>query len=160
MVTTDVPLPERPADGHLIIQMESCEINPGDKFFLGRATPPSLGRSVHNIWGVSGIGKVGKIGAGVPDRYRDQKVIVYRSLNTAANLIGTWSEYSQLPYLSCAIVPKSVTVDPSSLVNLITPYAFLKSALSEGHRGARLPPQDTPRVVARSWDSGFSTSFQ
>lgn len=34
------------------------------------------------------------------------------------------------------IVPKSVTVDPLSLVNLITPYAFLKSALSEGHWGA------------------------
>lgn len=45
VVTTDVPLSERPADGHLIIQMESCEINPGDKLFLDELRPHPSGEA-------------------------------------------------------------------------------------------------------------------
>ena len=134
----DIPQPSEAAEGHIVVQMERCEINPGDKFFLTQPTSMSLAGSLHDVWGVSGFGKVVSVGVGSPKRYQDQMVVVYRSLHVSPNIIGTWSEYAQLPYLSCAIVPAAAIapeVHPSSLVNLITPYAFAKQVMNEGHKG-------------------------
>jgi NADPH:quinone reductase-like Zn-dependent oxidoreductase len=51
--------------------------------------------------------------------------------------VGTWSEYAHVHYLDCAILPDDA--DPEeysgSMVNTITPYAFLKMAQDEGHKG-------------------------
>jgi NADPH2:quinone reductase len=133
----DVPKPSAPPPPeHLLLQMEASPINPGDIAFLGRATPMGLPLSQGNVWGVSGIGKVVELGEQVPEFYRGQKVIVYRSLVKSQHIVGTWSEYAQMHYLSCAVVPQSFGPDHygCSLVNVITTYAFAQQALAEGHR--------------------------
>jgi NADPH:quinone reductase len=128
---------EKPAADHVIIRMDACAINPGDKFFLGRTPPPDLALSVYDVWGVSGAGIVVAAGEGVPPSYAGKKVAVYRSLQKTENLIGTWSEYAQLHRLNCVLLPDKLdTRDYSnSLVNVITPYAFWKQAASESHKG-------------------------
>jgi NADPH:quinone reductase len=137
LVLRDIPTPEKPAAEHVIIRMDACAINPGDKFFLGRTPPPDLALSRYDVWGVSGAGTIMAAGEGVPRNYVGKKVAVYRSLQKTENLIGTWSEYSQLHRLNCVLLPDELnTQDYSgSLVNVITPYAFWKLAASEGHKG-------------------------
>jgi NADPH:quinone reductase len=137
LLVREIPTPDKPAADHVIIRMDACAINPGDKFFLGRTLPPDLARSRYDVWGVSGAGTVMAAGEGVPPSYVGKKVAVYRSLQKTENLIGTWSEYSQLHRLNCVLLPDEVnTQDYSgSLVNVITPYAFWKQAASDGHKG-------------------------
>ncbi|WP_299285021.1 zinc-binding dehydrogenase [uncultured Mucilaginibacter sp.] len=133
----DVPKPEKAEQGHLIIKMEACGINAGDTAFIGGAFPKgSIPISQYDIGGVSGVGTVIAIGEGVPEEYKGKKVTVYRSLKFSENIIGTWCEYAHLHYLHCAILPDINMEDYSgSLVNIITPYAFLKQILEEGHKG-------------------------
>ncbi|MBV9875450.1 MAG: Zn-dependent oxidoreductase [Verrucomicrobia bacterium] len=137
LIARDVPTPEKPPRDHVIVRMDACAINPGDKFFLGRMPPPDLALSVYDVWGVSGAGIVVSAGEGVPPSYVGKKVAVYRSLQKSENLIGTWCEYAQLHRLNCILLPDEVdTQDYSgSLVNVITPYAFWRQAASEGHKG-------------------------
>jgi len=134
----DVPQPENPATGNLIIKMTACGINAGDLAFIGGAFPPgSIPVSQYHICGVSGVGTVLKIGEGVPEAYQGKNVTVYRSLKFDDHITGTWSEYAELPYLHCAIVPENLNLEDysGSLVNIITPYAFLKQIVEEGHKG-------------------------
>lgn len=134
----DVPQPGNPASGNLIIKMIAAGINAGDLAFIGGAFPPgSIPVSQHNICGVSGVGKVLKLGAGVPEEYLGQNVTVYRSLKYDDHITGTWSEYAELPFLHCTIVPENLDIEDytGSLVNVITPYAFLKQITEEGHKG-------------------------
>jgi NADPH:quinone reductase len=137
LVVREIPTPDEPAADHVIIRMDACAINPGDKFFLGRTPPPDLARSRYDVWGVSGAGTVTAVGEGVPPSYVGRKVAVYRSLQKTENLIGTWSEYSQLHRLNCVLLPDELSTEDysGSLVNVITPYAFWKQAASEGHKG-------------------------
>jgi NADPH:quinone reductase len=137
LITRDIQKPEKPVADHVIIRMDACAINPGDKFFLGRTPPPDLPLSVYDVWGVSGAGIVDAVGEGVPPSYVGRKVAVYRSLQRSEDLIGTWCEYSQLHRLNCVLLPEEVdTHDYSgSLVNAITPYAFWKQAAGQGHKG-------------------------
>jgi len=136
LLARDIPVPEKPVRDH-IIRMDACAINPGEKFFLGRTPPPDLPLSVYDVWGVSGAGSIVAVGEGVPSDYVGRKVAVYRSLQKTENLLGTWSEYSQLHRLNCVPLPDELdTVDYSgSLVNAITPYAFWRQAANEGHKG-------------------------
>lgn len=133
----DVPKPKNVSPGHLIIKMLTCEINSGDKLFIAGAFPRGIPASRHSIAGVSGVGIVIEIGEGVPDSYKGKNVSVYRSLRFSEDTIRTWSEYAHLHYLNCAIIPDSVKIKDyaGSLVNIITPYAFLKHAILEGHKG-------------------------
>jgi hypothetical protein len=41
-----------------------------------------------------------------------------------------------LRYLNCAVLPGKIDIEtyPGSLVNIITPYAFLKQALQDGNK--------------------------
>src|ERR1700743_3585044 len=137
LVVREIPTPDEPAADHVIIRMDACAINPGDKFLLGRTPPPDLARSRYDVWGVSGAGTVTAVGEGVPPSYVGRKVAVYRSLQKTENLIGTWSEYSQLHRLNCVLLPDELSTEDysGSLVNVITPYAFWKQAASEGHKG-------------------------
>jgi NADPH:quinone reductase len=150
LVLREIPTPEEPAADHVIIRMDACAINPGDKFFLGRTPPPDLALSLYNVWGVSGAGTVMAAGEGVPPSYVGKKVAVYRSLQKSENLIGTWSEYSQLHRLNCVLLPNELdTQDYSgSLVNAITPYAFWKQAASEGHKGVLITAGSSASGIA------------
>ena len=133
-----VPKPEKAETGHLVIKMEACGINPGDKAFIGGTfAAGSIPVSRYDICGVSGAGTVIETGAGVPSAYKGKNVAIYRSLQFSESMIGTWCEYAHLPYLQCAILPDTVNlIDYSgSLVNIITPYAFLKQITEEGHKG-------------------------
>jgi NADPH:quinone reductase len=132
-----VSSPAKSAPGHLLIKMQACAINSGDKLFISGAFPRGIPASKYNIAGVSGAGKVVDAGQDVPDYYKNANVTVYRSLNYSEETIGTWCEYAHLHYLNCAVIPENV--DPEtysgSLVNIITPYSFLKQAQEEGHKG-------------------------
>ena len=133
-----VPLPTEAVSGHLLIRVIASGINGGDKAFLSRAMVPGvIAMSRYGIWGVSLAGEVVAVGAGVPERYKGAYVAGYRSLVASEHTVGTWSEYALLPYLSCVILPAGVEADDyaGSLVNIITPYAFLQQVREEGHRG-------------------------
>jgi NADPH2:quinone reductase len=133
----NVEKPQKAEAGHLIVQMDSFAINPGDKAFISRPLPLGAVASLYNIYGVSGAGTVLETGPGVPERYTGKKVALYRSLKSSENIIGTWCEYSQVHFLDCVILPDDAKLDEysGSLVNTITPYAFLNQITEEGHKG-------------------------
>ncbi len=133
-----VPTPEKAKPGHLIIKMEACGINPGDMSFIAGAFPPGfMPESQHDICGVSGAGKVIDVGEDVPSGYKNKNLAIYKSLKFSDHIFGTWSEYSQMHYLHCVILPDDVNHEEysGSLVNCITPYAFLEQIKEEGHAG-------------------------
>jgi NADPH2:quinone reductase len=133
----ETPQPEKAVPRHLLIKMIASAINPGDKAFISRPLPPGSVTSLYNIYGVSGVGKVIEIGEGVPEAYRNSNVTMYRSLHHSDKMVGAWSQYTHMHYLDCVILPKDE--DPEqysgSLVNLITPYSFIKQIQAEGHKG-------------------------
>jgi len=133
----EIPKPNEPAAGHVLIDMDSSAINHGDKTFLARPMTLSLATSAHEVWGASGAGRVAAIGAGVPEIYAGTSVAVYRSLNRSPDTIGLWCERAHMPYLSCLILPESVRARgySGSLVNVITAYAFLEQVRADGHKG-------------------------
>jgi NADPH2:quinone reductase len=132
-----VPRPTKAGAGHLLIEMKACAINPGDKAFITRPLPPGSVLSLYNIYGVSGAGTVIETGDGVPEAYKGQQVAMYRSLKASEQMVGTWSEFAHVHYLDCIILPDGA--DPmdysGSVVNIITPYAFLQQISMAGHKG-------------------------
>ena len=133
----EIPTPTDPAPGHILVDMDSSAINHGDKTFLARPMTISVPTSQHEVWGASGAGRVAAIGAGVPEIYAGKPVAIYRSLNRTPDTLGLWCERAQAPYLSCVILPDTVRPRDysGSLVNAITPYAFLEHMRDEGHKG-------------------------
>lgn len=133
----NVPAPVKAEPKHLLIKMEACGINPGDKSFIGRTFPIGLVLSKYDIFGVSGVGTVQEAGDDVPAEYIGKQVAIYRSLVPSDHIVGTWSQYAHVHYLDCVLLPESVDMlDYSgSLVNIITPYAFVKQVQAEGHKG-------------------------
>lgn len=133
----DVPKPQQAEPGHLIIKINASAINSGDKFFLRFPTPPGTVKSLYEIRGVSGAGEVLATGEGVPAEYQGKNVAFYRQLKYSEVVVGSWSEYAQIHFLDCTILPDNA--DPldysGSIVNTITPYAFLKQVIGEGHKG-------------------------
>lgn len=134
---SNVPRPAKAEAGHLLIKMICCAINPGDQAFINRPLPPGSVLSRYDIYGVSGVGEVLDIGDGVPASYRGRRVTMYRSLSPSEHMVGTWCAYAHMPYLDCVILPDNVRPEEyaGSMVNTITPYAFLKQVMAEGHRG-------------------------
>jgi NADPH2:quinone reductase len=137
LTVQDLEKPTTAAPGHLIIKMSSSAINSGDKFFLKHPTPPGSVKSLYDIKGVSGAGEVLQAGEGVPNEYQGKNVTFYRQLKYSETVIGSWCEYAHVHYLDCAILPADADPDEysGSLVNIITPYAFLKQIINEGHKG-------------------------
>jgi NADPH:quinone reductase len=129
--------PETAKPGHLLIRMEACAINPGDKAFINRPLPPGSVLSLYNVYGVSGVGTVTAAGDGVPAAYFGKKVSMYRSLRFSEEMIGTWCEYAHMHYLDCVILPDDAIPEEyaGSVVNAITPYGFLQQISAEGHKG-------------------------
>lgn len=132
-----VPKPEKAKFEHLIVKMDSCAINPGDKAFINRPLPLGAVVSLYNVYGASGAGTVIETGPGVPETYAGKKVALYRSLKFSEKIVGTWCEYSHVHFLDCIILPDDAQLNEysGSLVNIITPYAFLKQIMEEGHKG-------------------------
>ena len=137
LTVQNVKKPTKAEPGHLIIKMNSSAINPGDKFFLKYPTPPGMVKSLYDIKGVSGVGEVLQTGEGVPNEYLGKNVTFYRQLRFSESVVGSWCEYAHVHFLDCAILP--VGADPGdysgSMVNIITPFAFLKQIIDEGHKG-------------------------
>lgn len=133
----EVPRPTTAAAGHLLVEMIASAINPGDKFFLTRPTLPGAVSSLYDIRGVSGVGRVVDVGAGVPAVYAGAYVTMYRQLAFSTEIVGMWSGYAHVPFLDAAILPAGVepTAYSGSMVNIITPYAFLEQVREEGHAG-------------------------
>lgn len=132
-----VPKPDKAQPGHLLLKMEACGINPGDKAFIGRTFPIGIVLSQYAIYGASGVGTVLEAGPGVPADYRGKNVMVYRSLHASEYVVGTWCEYAHVPFLDCAILPPDLAMKDysGSLVNVITAYSFLQQIRQEGHKG-------------------------
>lgn len=132
-----VKKPQEAEKDHLILKMNSSAINSGDKFFLKYPTPPGMTQSLYGIRGVSGVGTVTQIGEGVPAEYLGKNVTLYRNLTYSESAVGTWCEYSHVHFLDCVILPDHVHQEDysGSMVNIITPFAFYKQILEEGHQG-------------------------
>lgn len=137
LIVQNVNKPQKAEPGHLVIKMHSSAINSGDKFFLKYPTPPGTVKSLYDIRGVSGVGEVLQTGDGVPDDFKGKNVAFYRQLKYSESVVGSWSEYAHVHFLDCVILPENA--DPEeysgSVVNTITPYAFLKQIINEGHKG-------------------------
>ncbi|QQU67594.1 hypothetical protein I6I45_23445 [Pseudomonas fluorescens] len=134
----DVPEPTKAAPGHVLIDMQACAINHGDKTFL--QTPSAAGDArwtgKYDVWGASGVGRVIDIGAGVPAELLGKHVALYRSLCRTPESIGLWSELAHMPYRTCLILPEHVSARDycGSLVNAMTAYAFLEEIIEAGHK--------------------------
>lgn len=135
----DIPAPDAPSRGHIIVDMAASAINHGDKAFL--KMPGAIGSSLalgpHGVWGASGAGRVVAVGDGVPAEYMGRNVAIYRSLDRSAESIGLWSERSHVRYTNCVILPDNVDARDyaGSLVNVMTAYAFLEEITEAGHKG-------------------------
>ncbi|WP_343631320.1 zinc-binding dehydrogenase [Fluviicola sp.] len=135
---TDIPQPTKASKEHVVVKMLAFGINPGDHAFINGVFPKgTIPESKYNLSGVSGVGTIVETGEGVPAEYQGRNVTIYRSLQFDDDTIGTWSEYSHLHYLQCAIIPDGLDPEEyaASLVNIITPYGFFKQAREEGHQG-------------------------
>lgn len=130
----DVQKPVNAKKDHLIIKMLANTINHGDNLVIAGAFQSA---SKYQICGVSGVGEVIEIGTNVSKEYLGKNVAVYSALKVTENTIGTWCEYSELHYLNCVILPNDIKLEEysGSLVNSITPYAFLKQIQKDGHNG-------------------------
>jgi NADPH:quinone reductase-like Zn-dependent oxidoreductase len=137
LIVSDIPAPSDPPPEHVVLRIEACAINPGDKFFLNAPPLRAAPRSKHDVWGASGAGTVVAVGAGVPLEWVGRRVAVYRSLSPSEHTLGTWSTLAQMPVRCCALIPEGLDARDysGSLVNVITAYAFAKQAQADGHRG-------------------------
>ncbi len=134
----DVPTPEQPAPGHVLIRMDSATITHGDKFFLTHPLPGgAMSGGRHNVYGSNGGGTVIAIGDDVPVSYLDRNVGVYKTLRPSGEAVGMWCEVAHVPYQSCLILPDHVRLRDynGSFANVLTVYAFLKQIDTDGHKG-------------------------
>lgn len=135
LAVRDVPTPEQPAPGHVLVDMEASAINPGDKTFLKMLH--MLGAAPNDVWGASGSGRVVAVGTGVPDEYAGKQVAIYRSLHRTPESVGLWCDRAHVPFTTCLILPDHVRARDycGSLVNVMTAYAFLEEITEAGHKG-------------------------
>lgn len=134
----DVPKPEVSMPGHLIVQIDSATIMPGDKFFLTHPQPNgSMRGGRYDVYGANGAGTVVAVGQNVPEAYIGKKVCVYVSYAQTPEMVGMWCEFAHVPYQSCLILPDHVRIRDytGSFANLLTVYAFLSLARDDGHEG-------------------------
>ena len=133
LVLKTVPFPESANSEHVIVKVAYCGINPGDLALI-TGKLPDCPTSKYNVCGVSGVGKIVKIGKNVPDRLIGKNVVFYRSLSRSDKTIGAWSEYAHLHYTTCVILSEKADLKEysGSLVNAVTPYSFLENIRYDG----------------------------
>jgi NADPH:quinone reductase len=148
----DVPTPSDPPPGHLIVEVNSCAINHGDKSFL--ANPNAAGAVLkerrYQIWGASAAGVVRAIGADLSADLLGRKVAMYRSLNPSEYTVGLWSEQALVTRTSCVVLPGNVAARDycGSLVNAITAHAFLEEINADGHQGVLITAGNSATGIA------------
>jgi NADPH:quinone reductase-like Zn-dependent oxidoreductase len=135
----EIPTPEAPPPGHVLVDMDASTITHGDKFFLTRPLPgaTSLAAGGYGVYGANGSGKVAAIGSGIPPEYQGKQVAIYKSLSRTPDTIGLWCERAQVSYASCLILPDEVRARDycGSFANVLTVYAFLSEIIAAGHKG-------------------------
>jgi NADPH2:quinone reductase len=135
----DIPMPTEPPPGYLLVDIEACAINHGDKTFLKapQVAGGKLDARVHDVWGASASGRVVAVGPGAPLAYAGSQVAIYRGLQRDLPVLGLWCERAQVPYRTCLPLPQRLSTKEysGSLVNVMTAYAFLEQAVAEGHAG-------------------------
>ena len=134
----NVPVPEKAEPGYYIVRMIACGVNPGDKAFIAGLFPKgTIPVSQYGIGGVSGAGVIEQVGSDMDKSLIGRNVTIYRSLKSGDSIIGTWSEYGHVHHHHCVLLPTGVNPEEyaGSLVNIITPYAFLQQVIGEGHKG-------------------------
>jgi len=130
LVLKDIEMPVI-KENHVLIKVAACGINHGDIAWINGFIPRGMGpESVHDVAGVSGAGEIIEVGDGVPSILNGCKVAFYRALNPSAEKVGAWSEYVLMHYLDCLQLPDDANSVEycGSLVNIITPYAFVDYA--------------------------------
>ena len=150
LIVREIPGPDAPPAGHVVLRTEACTINPGDKFFLNAPSLLPGMQKKHDVWGASGAGKVVAVGAGVPEEWMGRSLAVYRSLAPTDDTVGTWSAFMVMPVGCCALIPEGLEARDysGSLVNVITAYAFAKQAQADGHRGVLITAGTSATGVA------------
>ena len=135
----EIPTPTEPPPGYLLVDIEACAINLGDKTFLKspQVAGGKLDARVHDVWGASASGRVVAVGPGVPLAYAGSQVAIYRGLQRDLPVLGLWCERAQVPYRTCLPLSQHLSTKEysGSLVNVMTAYAFLEQAVAEGHAG-------------------------
>ncbi|MDR3468464.1 MAG: zinc-binding dehydrogenase [Xanthobacteraceae bacterium] len=138
MEVRDIPTPEEPPPGHVLVDMDASTITHGDKFFLTRPLPgaAAFASGGNDVYGSNGGGTVVAIGAGVPEDYAGRQVAIYKTLTRSQDTIGVWCGRAQVPYANCLILPDSVHGRDycGSFANILTVYAFLSEAAAAGHK--------------------------
>jgi NADPH:quinone reductase len=134
----NLPTPETPAPGHILVDIDAATITHGDKFFLtvplpGGATPARG----PDIYGANGGGRVVATGEGVPSHYAGKQVAIYRGFRRTADSTGLWCERAQVHHASALILPEGVSARDycGSLANIVTVYAFLADVVAGRHKG-------------------------
>lgn len=134
----DIPAPQEPAPGHVLVDMDAATITHGDKFFLTRPLPgaTAFAGGDHDVYGSNGGGKVVAIGAGVPKEYAGKSVAIYKTLTRSRDTLGLWCGRAQVPYANCLILPGGVRSRDycGSFANVLTVYAFLAEIAAAGHK--------------------------
>jgi len=135
----DIPAPDAPPTGHVIVKMDASAINHGDKTFLAR--PDAVGGLPAGrqfaVWGASGTGAVIAAGPGVTADCVGKTLAIYRSLSQSQDTVGLWCEWAQVPITTCLILPQKLSARDycGSLVNVSTAYAFLDEVVEQNHKG-------------------------
>ena len=84
----DIPAPDRPPPGHVLVDMDACAITHGDKFFLTRPAGSPAPADGRDVYGANGAGVVAAVGEGVPAGVLGRPVAIYKSLAPSAHTIG------------------------------------------------------------------------
>jgi NADPH2:quinone reductase len=133
----NIPAPEAPVPGHVLVDMVASAITHGDKFFLTRPLPGFPPADGHDVYGANGAGVVTSVGDGVPADILGRQVAIYKSLTPSAHVRGLWCERAQVPYASCLVLPDQIDARDlcGSLANVLTVHAFLDEIAAGGRKG-------------------------
>ncbi len=133
----DIPPPEAPPPGHVLVDMVASAITHGDKFFLTRPLPGPPAADGHDVYGANGAGIVAAVGDGVPAAVLGKQVAIYKSLAPSAHARGLWCERTLVPYAGCLVLPDQVQARDlcGSLANVLTVHAFLDEVAVGPRRG-------------------------
>src|SRR4051812_15537631 len=106
----EIPTPENPPPGHILVTLDSATITHGDKFFLTNPLPGGgMAGGRYDVYGSNGAGTVIATGAGVPAKYAGKQVAIYKALVRSPESIGLWSEQVLVPCGSSLILPDHVS---------------------------------------------------
>lgn len=174
-----IPDPSTIPVGHLLVKTHYAAVQNGDRLWIKGLINTAAPAKSFDICGVSCAGQViavttapspspsssslssSSVVDGLSSKYLHRFVSIYRALDASSYTLGTWGEYIVVTPNQCVLLPvsESKSVDEEdnddvakfsgSLVNMITPYAFLDSV--------HLP---TPLTITTSLSSSSSSSVE